>query len=155
MDRVQNLTQAYSQAPWRKQMQVAGLFLLSVVFVALVAGIYLNVTARSTSIGRDIQMMQADIDTFRQANVDLQSQLAFITSAQEMESRALDLGFEPIDNDQPLYLVVPGYGGRRPAILAPAPGRVVARAPVLPAEYTESLFDWLGKQIEQSSFLWR
>ncbi len=42
MDGVRQLTQAYSQAPWRKQLQILGLFLLVVVLAALVAGIYLK-----------------------------------------------------------------------------------------------------------------
>jgi hypothetical protein len=53
MDRVQSLTQAYSQAPWRKQMQIIGLFLLVLVLTALV-GIYLSVTARAAAVGRDL-----------------------------------------------------------------------------------------------------
>ncbi len=46
MERVYGLTQAYSQAPWRKQLQLIGIFLVVLVFFALVAGIYLSVTAR-------------------------------------------------------------------------------------------------------------
>ena len=38
MERVERYSQAYSQAPWRKQVQLLGLFLLIVVFMALVAG---------------------------------------------------------------------------------------------------------------------
>lgn len=152
MDRVQNLTQAYSQAPWRKQMQLVGLFLLVLVFIALIAGVYLNVTARAATVGRDIQGMQAVIDDYEQANEDLQSQLASLTSAAEMERRASDMGFVSIDKEQPLYLVVPNYTGRQPVTLAPASGPVVAGAPMLPPEYTESLFEWLRKQVFQWSF---
>lgn len=152
MDRVQNITQAYSQAPWRKQMQVIGLFLLILVFVALVAGIYLNVTARAATIGRAIQFMQADIETMRRDMEDLQSQLAVIASAGEMEKRALSLGFKPIEMEQSMFVVVPEYVERQPAVLAPGSTQVLASAPVLPAEYTESIFEWLRKQIAGSSF---
>jgi cell division protein FtsL len=150
MQRVQNLTNAYSQAPWRKQLQFLGLFLLIVVFIGLVAGVYLNVTARAASVGRDIQSMQSDLEQYAQSNVNLQSQLGDLTSASEMEKRAERMGFKPIDTDQAVYIAVPNYTDRRPAILAPAPGRTVLSAPSLPPEYTETLFDWLDRVVIQS-----
>ena len=42
MNHLENLAQSYSQAPWRKQLQLIGLFSLFLVSVALVAGIYLS-----------------------------------------------------------------------------------------------------------------
>lgn len=153
MDQVYNLTQAYSQAPWRKQLQIIGLFLLALVFIALVAGIYLNVTARAASVGRDIQGMQRNIDELQDANADLQSKLAFMTSTSEMQRRARDLGFKSIETDQTLFLSVPDYIDRQPVVLAPAPGPIAIGAPTIPAEYTESIFEWLRKELLNSSFL--
>jgi cell division protein FtsL len=150
MERVQNLTNAYSQAPWRKQLQFLGLFLLIVVFIGLVAGVYLSVTARAASVGRDIQGMQSDLEQYARSNVNLQSQLGDLTSSSEMEKRAQRMGFKPIDTDQAVYIAVPNYTDRRPATLAPAPGRTVASAPSLPPEYAETLFDWLDRVVIQS-----
>jgi cell division protein FtsL len=150
MERVQNLTNAYSQAPWRKQLQFLGLFLLIVVFIGLVAGVYLSVTARAASVGRDIQAMQSELEQYAQSNVNLQSQLGDLTSSSEMEKRAQRMGFKPIDTDQAVYIAVPNYIDRRPAILAPAPGRTITSAPSLPPEYTETLFDWLDRVVIQS-----
>jgi cell division protein FtsB len=130
-------------------MQIIGLFLLILVFIALVAGIYLNVTARTASVGREIQSMQAKIEKLEQANADLQSQLAFLVSAGEMEKRASDLGFRRIETEETLFVVVPEYVVRQPASLAPAPGPVVAGAQMVPPEYTESIFDWLSRQTFQ------
>lgn len=152
MDRVHSLTQAYSQAPWRKQMQLIGLFSLALVLIALVAGLYLNLTARAASIGRDIQSMQSDIDEYQQGNLNLQSQLASLTSSMVMEKRALAMGFKPIGDEKPLYITVPGYQGRQPVVLAPAPGRVLASAPAAPPEYTESIFEWLHRESLQPGF---
>jgi cell division protein FtsL len=152
MERVQNLTNAYSQAPWRKQLQFLGLFLLVVVFIGLVAGVYLSVTASAAKVGRDIQSMQSELEQYAQSNVNLQSQLGFLTSASEMEKRAHNMGFKPIDMDQAIYISVQNYTDRRPAILAPAPGRVVISAPALPDEYSETLFDWLDREVLQSPF---
>ena len=149
MDRLESFTQTYTQAPWRKQLQIIGLFSLFLVFIALIAGIYLSVSARTATMGREIQRMQEQIDTLDQEIEDLNSDLAFILSAGEMEKRAQDLGFEPIQTDQVLYIVVPDYAGRQPAVLAPYSSRSVVSAPVVPAQYTESLFDWLKRQLDE------
>ena len=145
METVMNFTQAYSVAPWRKQIQVIGLFCLVLVFIALVAGIYLSVTARAATIGREIQSMQRDITTLERDTADLQARLANLSSAGEMERRALSLGFQPVNPEETLYLKVPGYGGRQPVVLATGEVPQVVGAPALPAEYTESLLEWLYK----------
>jgi cell division protein FtsL len=147
MNSVKYLTQAYSQAPWRKQLQIIGLFLLGLVFTALVAGIYLNVTARAATIGREIFTMQGKIEDLQMANADLQTRLADITAASQMEKRARDMGFNSIEMDQSMYIVVPGYTGRPRAVLAPPPGPTRAISATLPPDYTESLFDWLWQHV--------
>lgn len=147
MDGVRKLTQAYSQAPWRKQMQVLGLFLLVLVLLALVAGIYLNVTARAATIGREILGMQSRIEDLDLENANLQTRLAIVKSATEMEKRARALGFEPLDQTEITYMVVQGYIPRQQAIIAPPPEPVIVVAASLPADYTESLFDWLQERI--------
>ncbi|MEJ2597648.1 MAG: FtsL-like putative cell division protein [Anaerolineales bacterium] len=152
MERVYSLTQAYSQAPWRKQLQLIGIFLVVLVFFALVAGIYLSVTSRATTVGRQIQGMQADIDRLEQENADLQSQLAFLTSSSVMAKRAQDMGFSLIQMDEPVYIKVPGYRSRQPVTLAPDRAPIVSAAPMVPPEYTESLFQWLSRQLAQSPY---
>jgi len=151
MDR-RNIIQAYRQAPWRMQMQIIGLFLLVLVFTALVAGIYLNVTARAATIGRQIQEMQAEILVNRQLNADLETQLALLTSAEVMARRAEELGFRPAAAGEFFYVVVPGYSGRQPAVLAPPPGPEAASSPELPPEFTQSLIDWL-RQLKLEPYL--
>jgi cell division protein FtsL len=152
MERVVGLTQAYGQAPWRKQLQLIGIFLVVLVFFALVAGIYLSVTARATTVGREIQGMQDEIDRLEQQNADLQSQLAFLTSSSVMARRAQSLGFTPIGMDDPVYIKVTGYQTRQPVTLAPGPVPIVSAAPMVPPEYTESLFQWLSRLLAQSPY---
>ena len=146
MDGVRQLTQAYSQAPWRKQLQILGLFLLVVVLAALVAGIYLNVTARASTIGREILWMQSRIEDLQLENSDLETRLAMVNSAAVMEQRALAMGFQPLGRDDVTYIVVPGYVSRQQAVIAPPPKPVVVVAN-LPADYTESLFVWLEERV--------
>jgi cell division protein FtsL len=147
MDNVQRLTQAYSQAPWRKQLQLIGLFSLVVILGALVAGIYLNVTARAATTGRSIQDMRRSIERLKRSNADLQTQLALITSNAEMEKRALELGFSPIDPNQIQYLIVPGYHSRQPVISAPLASPALSSAPMASAEYGQSLFEWIRERV--------
>ena len=148
MDRLENLAQTYRQAPWRKQLQMIGLFALVLVFVALIAGIYLNVSARTAAIGRQIQSMQDRIDVLGQEIEDEQGRLAILLSSDELEPRAEKMGFIPVQTDEIVFLPVNGYQEQQPAVLAPYFGRQEVGAPVVPAEYTESVFEWLKRQID-------
>ena len=147
MESVRNITQAYSQAPWRKQTMFIGLFLLVVIFAALVAGIYLDVTARTATIGREIQVMEEEIESLKLVNADLESRVAFLNSMEEMEKRARSLGFERLQMDEAVFIVTPGYVPREHARLAPPPGPVKAVAASLPGVFTESLFDWFQRSV--------
>jgi hypothetical protein len=149
MDRLEHLTQSYSQAPWRKQLQIIGVFLLVLVFVALISGIYLNVSARAAKAGRAIQDMQSDIEALGLDIEDRQSELAMILSSRSMEERAIAMDFEVVETDEIVYLTVPGYTERQSVILAPISERVIVKAPVMPPEYTESLFTWIKRQAGQ------
>ena len=150
MDRVQSITQAYSQAPWRKQMQVIGLFLLILVLTALVAGIYLSVTARAAAVGREILLMQSDIERLKLENADLGTQLAILTSSNQMEQRARSMGFALIEKGQTTYLVTPGYVRPDRVTLAPPPAPVTVVAASLPPDFTQSLFDWVRQRVTLS-----
>lgn len=150
MDKLETFAQSYAQAPWRKQLQIIGLFSLVLVAVGLVAGIYLTVSARATAVGRDIQEKQRLITARDREIEDLQAHLALILSSEEMESRAERLGFQVVSTDQIVYLDIPGYAQRPTAELAPASQQAVAIAPGLPPEYTESLFTWMGRQADNT-----
>jgi cell division protein FtsL len=149
MDQLEHITQAYSQAPWRKQWQIIGLVSLILVLTAMIAGVYLSISTQATSVGRDIQSMQSTTIAVDRENEDLQSQLASILSSSEMEGRARSLGFVPIPPDQIVYLNVPGYEERQPIIMAPSNDRSVVGARYMPPEYTESIFEWLAVRVRQ------
>jgi cell division protein FtsL len=143
MESVKRFTQAYSQTPWRKQVRTIVSFLMFLVMVALVAGVYLGVSARTVAVGHDIQGMMRDIERMRRSNADLETTLAFLTSTSVMEARASEMGFRPARAEELSYFLVPGYQSRKEAVIAPHPGlQVVEPAPYIPA-FTESLIDWL------------
>ena len=61
----QRLTQAYRQTPWRTQLQWIGLFLLALILLATVAGIYLSVSAGAAAVGREIQQLEYEREMSR------------------------------------------------------------------------------------------
>lgn len=147
MDNVQRFTHAYSQAPWRKQLQLIGIFMLGVIVVALVAGIYLNVTARAATIGRNIQGLRFEIKEQELEIADLESHLALITSNREMQARAEELGFQQVDSDEIFFIVVPGYSGRQPKQMTSPDVKALPQTRTLSSDYTQSLFDWLRERV--------
>ena len=168
METIQQLTHAYEQAPWRKQMYMIGMIMLVLVSVAIVAGIYLNVTARAAAIGRQIQEMQVRVygyhyltneagdgiiplEELEQRIANLTSQLAYITSYQVMQERVKDLNLEPIDGDHIEYIEVPGYIDRQTTSLAPPPVPIVVNASAIDPEFRESLFDWVVEQVQKTA----
>ncbi len=136
--------QAYRQAPWRTQLQWAGLFLLVLVLLASVASIYLNVSASAAASGREIQRLGDQSDNIQRSIADLQTQLASLTSAENMAKRADAMNFKTADPDKTLYIAIPGYTGRESAVMAPPPGpNPVAAQPLIRSSYTQSLSDVL------------
>jgi len=147
---VNHLVHAYKIAPWRIQRQWIGNVLLAVVALAMVATLYLDVTSQAAIAGREIQDLTASITVSQQASVDLETQLASLTSAHVMEQRALDLGFRPMESGEAEYLVVPGYSVLKPDILSSVPVLQLSTL-TIPPEYNESLLDWMDQKIATSS----
>ncbi len=167
MKNLNRITHAYSQAPWRKQMYLIGVILLILVSVSIVAGIYLNVTARAAAVGRQIQEMQVrvygyhyltsdisgsyiPIEELEQNIANLNSQLAYLTSYSVMQQRVKELNLVPISVDHIQYIEVPGYVERQTTSLAPPPIPVVVSAQVIDPQFKQSLFDWFGDQVRNT-----
>ena len=137
---------AHKQAPWRVQRQWVGAFLLAVIGMAMIAALYLDVTARTAVTGREIQELRTEITTTQRTNADLETQLANMTSTIEMQHRALALGYRPVKPGELDYVAVPGFAVPEPEILLVAED---APPPVelLPAEYSQSLIEWFDERI--------
>ena len=146
MDRIENIALAYAQAPWRKQLRFVGLFSLGLVFLALLAGIYVILSANIATVGRDIQAKNAGIDDIDWQIEEMQSRLARIQSTEAMAQRARAMGFKQVDTETIVYLPVQGYVKQEPVTLAPKTAPQVSGAVVVPQRYTETIFDWLKRQ---------
>jgi cell division protein FtsL len=147
MDTTKRLDHAYTQAPWRVQRQWVSIFLLTVLGFAMIAALYLMVTSQAAIVGREIQDLRMAIIETEHTNADLQTELARLTSSDEMETRARELGFRPVQPDQVEYLYVPGYVATEAVELAAAP-ELQPSAPGLPPEYTQSILDWLNDRLQ-------
>src|SRR3972149_256678 len=121
LKRSKELIQAYQQAPWRRQMQGVGFIAAGLVAISLVGALYLNITARAATAGRQVQNLQRDAADLEQKIEDLETQLAFITSVDTMQQRASDLGFSPVSPNAITYLIVPEYQDRPSGALLALP----------------------------------
>ena len=136
---------AHKQAPWRIQRQWIGAFLLTLIGAAMIAALYLDVTARAAVAGREIQELRFEIATIQRANADLETQLGNLTSTAEMQRRALELGYRPVKPGELDYMPVPGFVVPEPAILLAAEDAILPVQP-LPFEYTQSLLEWFSER---------
>jgi|WetSurMetagenome_2_1015567.scaffolds.fasta_scaffold33360_3 cell division protein FtsL len=152
MENVSQIVQKVRQAHWRVQRQWIGLFLLGLVAVSMVAGIYLNITVRATLAGREIQLLQSKFLDDQRTNSDLETQLAGLTSVESMQKRADAMGFQPANPEDITYVVVPGYTPRVAVDMsqAEATSQVQPQKPVILPDYTESLFDWITRALASS-----
>jgi hypothetical protein len=139
----------YQDVPLRFQKQWISSFLVIVVMLSLVAGLYLNVTARAAIAGREIQNLEAGIVINERVNADLQTEIATLLSNNTLEERALAAGFVPLQRADLEYLVVPGYFPSQGANMnMPAANPdVLAMSP----EFSESLLSWIARQMETAS----
>ena len=139
----QSLIQAYRQAPWRNQLKWIATFLLGVIVAALVAGLYLSISAQAVIMGFEIQGRNQDKVVIQQDIADLNNDLGDQTAGPNMLTRAKALGYDYIIPSDIQYILVPGYSGRQTASLAPKIAPEEYSQPTLNPEYTRSLSDFL------------
>jgi hypothetical protein len=140
------ILQAYRQAPWRVQLQWIGLFMLGLILVASIAGVYLSISGQAAAAGRNIQFIESDMDEINNEISELTADLAQAKSAEKMLARAKELDFVMMHPEQALYLSIPGFDPSADLVLAPPRISPINDRPVLRASYKSSLWDWFVKQ---------
>lgn len=136
------MMQAYRQAPWRIATQRGVLFLIVAILAASTMWVMVSVTVQAASAGLEIQQLQDERESLERQIAGLRTEFAVQTSAAQMEKRAAELGFRPIQPDEITYMVVPGYTGRNSVIHAPPPGAHI-QPPLIKPIYTQSLWEWM------------
>jgi hypothetical protein len=143
----QTLLQAYRESPWRTQLKWIGASLAVLALIALIAGIYLTVSARATEVGYQITHLEATREAQTLEIASLRAELASLTSASVMAQRARELGFQPADMSQALYVAVDPSLVRREAQLAPPASS--KPEPLIKPAYKQSLWDWMVEEVLQ------
>ncbi|MGA9397325.1 MAG: hypothetical protein WBV22_03605 [Anaerolineaceae bacterium] len=142
----QRLTQAYRQTPWRTQFQWIGIFLLGLILLATVAGIYLSVSAGAAAVGREIQQLEYEREMAAREIADKRTLLAQLTSTGQMAKRAGELGYESIQPGSAQYMVIPGFIPRQPASLVTSSAYSAYQPSLVEPRYTQSLLEWITEQ---------
>ena len=145
------LIQAYKQAPWRTQLQWIGLFLLALVLVATIAGLYLSVNAQAAAAGRSVQSLESNIEDTTDEISDLMTKLAKAQSSEKMMTRAEELGCHLLDPEAAVYIEVPGLDPDAGVVLAPPRANTIIDTPIIQDSYTSSLWDWFVNNIWMGS----
>jgi len=125
------------------------LFAAAVLLVALLAGLYLQVTSAAAIAGRDVQNLEAAITTEERLNADLQSQAALTLSSHNLAQRAEALGFVSVTREQMEYILVPGYNPQRAVHLSALES--VSPGPASDPAYRQTLLQWLAEQLEKAA----
>jgi cell division protein FtsB len=132
-------------------MQWIGLFLLGLVLVAAITGVYLNISAQAAAAGRNIQSLDYQIGEINDEIADLTTDLASAQSAEKMMTRAKELGFRMLDPSEAVYIEVPGLDPDAALELAPPRVNVLEETPLIQPNYKSSLWDWFVSNIWQVS----
>jgi cell division protein FtsB len=136
------LQHALEDTPWRLQRQVVALAGLGFFVAIIIGALYLAQSASVATLGRQLEALIAKRNDLEQTNEQLRAEIASYRTVSRLLARARELGFEEADENQILYLYVPGYNPNRGEVAAtPAPQQTKP----LPT-YDESFVGWLQQQ---------
>lgn len=143
----ESLIQAYSNSPRRQKLQIIGSIFMTIVIVAVMLILYLVVSARVISIGRQLQQEKDEIDQLVYLNVNYRNQIAVLSRFEVMEEKAIELGFRPPYPGEVFYVPVSGYDQQIQPHIEEAEDGTPAVINVNLIGYHESLIDWIGRQL--------
>jgi hypothetical protein len=136
--------QAYQQAPWRRQLQSAGMSLLPVIAIVVLISIYLIISGEAAAAGLEIMDMHYKEEEVLRIIANQRTDLAWKTSYSEMQQRAEAEGFEPALAENVHFMSIPGYQGQKTVQLAVAPETDNTLGPIVNEYYQQSLWDWFS-----------
>jgi len=126
---------------------MVGTILAAIVGVSMIAALYLNITARTTLVGREIQNLEWETSNLKEENANLKTELAQLLSYDELFKRSNALHFHRATAAETHYLVVPGYESKEPVNLIHN-SATNSQNNILSEVYTQSLFDWFGQRMQ-------
>ncbi len=111
---------------------------IALVLVALLGTIYLRQTSQIATIGRQVQLLQIDLDNVQRENGAIERKVAEGQSLDWLQAEAARMGFVPAGADDIEYLVVLDYP-KTAVISTPPPS---APPPEYPSNMTEAML-WM------------
>jgi hypothetical protein len=144
----ESLIQAYSNSPRRQKLQIIGSIFMAIVIAAVMLILYLVVSARVVSIGRQLQQAKDEIDQLVYLSVNYRNQIANLSRFELMEEKAKELGFRAPYPGEVFYVPVSGYDQFTQPHVERTEDAKPAVINVNLVEYHESLIDWIGGQLK-------
>lgn len=123
---------------------------LILVLAALVGTIYVNQASRIASVGRKVQVMQANLEDIKRGNAALERQIADMQRLDRLQAEAVRLGFIPASPEDIEYIIVPNYPVEAQEVLLNAQPTAV---PLPPPPDTMSEAIWLSLRGRISDFV--
>jgi len=144
----ESLIQAYSNSPRRQKLQILGGFFLTLVILAMLLISYLVVSARAVSRGRELQRAKDDIDNLVYLNVNYRSKISENMQFDDLEVRADELGFRAPYPGEVFYVELAGFGSESGRAVVIGNDTQIAKIDLNVRDYHETLFQWMGRQIQ-------
>jgi cell division protein FtsL len=127
---------------WLTEAQAALTWGVLLTLAALVGAIYLYQTSRIATTGRQVQLLQGDLDTIKQENIELERDIAEAQSLDRLQSEAIIMGFTRSNPSDVEYLVIPNY--------PPTADTTAAQESAEQSEPAESMLEALWLAIQNS-----
>jgi hypothetical protein len=143
----ESLIQAYSNSPRRQKLQIIGSIFMAIVVAAVMLILYLVISARVVSMGRQLQQAKDQIDQLVYLSVNYHNEITNLSRFEVMEERAVELGFRAPYPGEVFYVPVTGYQGEIQAWIGTSTDAQPAVINVNLVQYHESLIDWIGRQL--------
>lgn len=82
---------------------------IALVLIALLGTIYLRQTSQIAMLGREVQLLQINLDEARRKNGETERQIAEAQSLVRLQAEAARMGFVPAGADDIDYIIVENY----------------------------------------------
>jgi hypothetical protein len=121
---------------------------MAIVIAAIMLILYLVVSARVVSKGRQLQQAKTEIDNLVYLSVNYSNEIAHLSRFEVMEARAEKLGFRAPYPGEVFYVPVQGITQGEEQRVEVQDNSKPAVINVNLIEYHETLFEWIGDGIE-------
>ncbi len=120
------MKEQHRRRAWLNDAQMAMGWLIVLGLAALLGTIYLSQASRIARSGRQMQLLQAQLETVKRDNADLERDVAAVQALDRLLAGAQNMGFRSAEPEDIEYLVVTNF----PVSTQPGPTPQPTRLPV-------------------------